>query len=119
MAPTQLGPTEGANLDHWMDGRWKKPKNPAILCYTPSSEHFRINHDPSVRASEDVSCLRPRDHCDRQNYGLLPRLSHYHFVKIPFQFIIRQSPIVQLKKNRGFSQQTISTERATAAFQRS
>jgi hypothetical protein len=23
-------------------------------------------HDPSVRASEDSSCIRPRDHCDRQ-----------------------------------------------------
>jgi hypothetical protein len=22
-------------------------------------------HDPSVRAGEDGSCLRPRDHCDR------------------------------------------------------
>jgi hypothetical protein len=22
-------------------------------------------HDPSVRAGEDSSCLRPRDHCDR------------------------------------------------------
>jgi hypothetical protein len=22
-------------------------------------------HDPSVRASEDTSCLRPRGHCDR------------------------------------------------------
>jgi hypothetical protein len=24
-------------------------------------------HDPSVRASEDSSCLRPRCHCDRAN----------------------------------------------------
>jgi hypothetical protein len=24
------------------------------------------NHDPSVRVSEDSSCLRPRGHCDRQ-----------------------------------------------------
>jgi hypothetical protein len=23
-------------------------------------------HDPSVRASEDISCFRPRGHCDRQ-----------------------------------------------------
>jgi hypothetical protein len=23
-------------------------------------------HDPSIRAGEDVSCLRPRDHCDRR-----------------------------------------------------
>jgi hypothetical protein len=23
-------------------------------------------HDPSVRASEDSSCLRPRRHCDRR-----------------------------------------------------
>jgi hypothetical protein len=22
-------------------------------------------HDPSVRAGEDISCLRPRGHCDR------------------------------------------------------
>jgi hypothetical protein len=25
-----------------------------------------LTHDPSVRASEDSSCLRPRGHCDRQ-----------------------------------------------------
>jgi hypothetical protein len=23
------------------------------------------NHDPNVRAGEDGSCLRPRDHCER------------------------------------------------------
>jgi hypothetical protein len=28
-------------------------------------------HDPSVRAKEDISCLRPRGHCDR-------RLEDYH-----------------------------------------
>jgi hypothetical protein len=22
-------------------------------------------YDPSIRAGEDISCLRPRDHCDR------------------------------------------------------
>jgi hypothetical protein len=27
-------------------------------------------HDPSVRASEDSSCLRPRGHCNRQLLGL-------------------------------------------------
>jgi hypothetical protein len=27
-------------------------------------------YDPSVRASEDSSCLRPRGHCDRQIYIL-------------------------------------------------
>jgi hypothetical protein len=30
------------------------------------------NHDPSVRAGEDSSCLRPRGHCDRQL-----SISHY------------------------------------------
>jgi hypothetical protein len=25
-------------------------------------------HDPSVRASEDSTCLRPRDYCDRETY---------------------------------------------------
>jgi hypothetical protein len=29
------------------------------------------NHDPSVRAIEDGSCLRPRGHCDRHTRGLL------------------------------------------------
>jgi hypothetical protein len=28
-------------------------------------------HDPSVRASEDSSCLRPRGHCNRQVYNYL------------------------------------------------
>jgi hypothetical protein len=28
-------------------------------------------HDPSVRASEDSSCLRPRGHCDRLTLALL------------------------------------------------
>jgi hypothetical protein len=28
-------------------------------------------HDPSVRASEDSSCLRPRGHCDRLWWLLL------------------------------------------------
>jgi hypothetical protein len=28
-------------------------------------------HDPSVRAGEDGSCLRPRGHCDRQTVQLL------------------------------------------------
>jgi hypothetical protein len=23
-------------------------------------------HDPSVRAAEDISCLRPRGHCDKR-----------------------------------------------------
>jgi hypothetical protein len=27
-----------------------------------------ITHDPSVWAGEHVSCLRPRDHCDRRSY---------------------------------------------------
>jgi hypothetical protein len=33
--------------------------------------HGIRTHDPSVRASEDSSCLRPRSHCDRCYY-LLP-----------------------------------------------
>jgi hypothetical protein len=29
-----------------------------------------LTHDPSVRASEDSSCLRPRGHCDRHKETL-------------------------------------------------
>jgi hypothetical protein len=29
------------------------------------------SHDPSAQAGEDISCLRPRSHCDRQVYDLL------------------------------------------------
>jgi hypothetical protein len=31
-------------------------------------------HNPSVRASEDNSCLRPRGHCDRRSEGIRPPL---------------------------------------------
>jgi hypothetical protein len=34
------------------------------------------NHDPSVQASEDSSCLKPRDHCDRPYCCLAYLLSH-------------------------------------------
>jgi hypothetical protein len=37
----------------------------------PASSEIQT-HDPSVRASEDSSCLRPRDHCDRL-YTSLPQ----------------------------------------------
>jgi hypothetical protein len=35
--------------------------------YTPNIHAFCgiRNHDPSVRASENISCLRPRGYCDR------------------------------------------------------
>jgi hypothetical protein len=33
--------------------------------------------DPSVRASEDSSCLRPRDHCDRRCFLTSPNLCAY------------------------------------------
>jgi hypothetical protein len=33
-------------------------------------------HDPSVRAGEDGSCLRPRSHCDRQLILYTPREEH-------------------------------------------
>jgi hypothetical protein len=32
-------------------------------------------HDPSVRASKDSSCLRPRGHCDRQFLCLGPNIA--------------------------------------------
>jgi hypothetical protein len=31
-------------------------------------------HDPSIRASEDSSCLRPRGHCDRLPRGLSSKI---------------------------------------------
>jgi hypothetical protein len=32
------------------------------------------SHDPSVRASEDIWCLRPRGHCDRQeDFTIAPK----------------------------------------------
>jgi hypothetical protein len=34
-------------------------------------------HDPSVPASEDNSCLRPRGHCDRWNYYHPPKIKLY------------------------------------------
>jgi hypothetical protein len=35
-------------------------------------------HDPSVRANEDISCRRPRSHCDRHN-SWLHLTNHYHY----------------------------------------
>jgi hypothetical protein len=52
--------------------------------------HSRIRtHDPSVRASEDSSCLRPRGHCDRH------QIIYRHIIHI-LQYIIILSPSVSL-----------------------
>jgi hypothetical protein len=36
------------------------------------------NHDPSVRAGEDIPCLRPHSHCDGRNRDYL-RIIHLEF----------------------------------------
>jgi hypothetical protein len=54
-------------------------------------------HDPSVQASEDSSCLRPRDHCDRRNSRPTLRKSQpsfflsnlFHF---PYAWIAHRCP---------------------------
>jgi hypothetical protein len=39
-------------------------------------------HDPSVRVSEDSSCLRPRSPCGRQAYGILTyKIAESGFIK--------------------------------------
>jgi hypothetical protein len=39
--------------------------------------------DPSIRAAEDLSCLRPRGHCDRHHY----RLADYKYFVVTTMFI--------------------------------
>jgi hypothetical protein len=39
------------------------------------------SHEPSVSAGEEISCLRPRDHCDRRKIFLfhnIQSLSHFY-----------------------------------------
>jgi hypothetical protein len=50
-------------------------------------------HDPSVRAGEDISCLRPRGHCD----GPSTRLSLFNstpFEPVKEHYRIRGSPSI-------------------------
>jgi hypothetical protein len=50
-----------------------------INAYTPNIHALSENwtHDPSVRTSEDSSCLRPRGYCDRQSYIYKPYILYY------------------------------------------
>jgi hypothetical protein len=45
-------------------------------------------HNPRVRASEDGSCLRPRDHCDRQFTTLLIEILLMMIIMIIISIII-------------------------------
>jgi hypothetical protein len=38
-----------------------------------------LSHDPSVRANEDISCLRSRGHCDRSTFSL--EIKNYSNIK--------------------------------------
>jgi hypothetical protein len=52
--------------------------------YTQTNIHASSGirtHDPSVQASEDISCLRPRAHCDRP-------FAHFTFWKLPGYIIL-------------------------------
>jgi hypothetical protein len=87
--------------------------NPKTVCRTPWTENQpvarplptqdntnRINadihalsglqtHDPSVRVSEDISCLRPRGHCDRPytyHRALIPYANQWTIWKLHFWF---------------------------------
>jgi hypothetical protein len=52
-------------------GRVISPSQSRYLTQTDIHASSGIRtHDPSVRASEDRSCLRPRGHCDRPSTGL-------------------------------------------------
>jgi hypothetical protein len=55
-------------------GRMISPSQGRYLTQTQNTDINALsgirNHDSSVRASEDSSCLRPHGHCDRQtNFG--------------------------------------------------
>jgi hypothetical protein len=76
--------------------------SPSQGCYLHTEEHkHRINahnidihalssirtHDPSVRASEDSSCLRPRGHCDRRS-TLLQSLNNAQIRNLIVQYLL-------------------------------
>jgi hypothetical protein len=46
-------------------GRWINPSQGRYLHTDIHASSGIRTHDPSVRASEDSSCFRPRGHCDR------------------------------------------------------
>jgi hypothetical protein len=71
-------------------------------------------HDPSVRAGEDGSCLRPRGHCDR-HIGQIPaknELSQTHFtVYIKYQISLKSeidSVVSELKHEDELTDTTYS-----------
>jgi hypothetical protein len=68
--------------NHFLDGRtpWASDQpvaRPLPTHRTAQTQNKRIHtpniHDPSVRVSEDSSCLSPRGYCDRLIEGLHPR----------------------------------------------
>jgi hypothetical protein len=75
--------------DHFTDGRtfWTSdqlvarplPKHRTTHAHTPNIHALCEirTHEPSLRASEDSTCLRPLGYCDRRNYGLPSLNSHF------------------------------------------
>jgi hypothetical protein len=56
-----------------LQGRYlhtKQHKHRITHIYIHTSSRIRT-HDPSVRAGEEGSCLRPRGHCHRLHYPLI------------------------------------------------
>jgi hypothetical protein len=56
-----INPSQGLYLNTWQHKQNKRIHTPNIHALSGIR-----THDPSVRASEDSSCLRQRGYCDRQ-----------------------------------------------------
>jgi hypothetical protein len=76
-----LNPTQSVGLL----GRWISPSQGCYLRRTTQTQnkcrHIHAlsgiqTHDPSVRAGEDISCLRSRGHCDRQSLVTVNRTGY-------------------------------------------
>jgi hypothetical protein len=54
-------------------------------------------HDPSVRASEDGSCLRPRGHCDRLSKRMLPTYADINTEELWIQSVVTEYILIRFQ----------------------
>jgi hypothetical protein len=69
-------------------------------------------HDPSVRASENISCLRPRGHCDRPIYykvtvKLFQCLTEHHITRSYWGMIVYLNIGTRWKSVVGFAPRSL------------